>query len=487
MIAVEQDVIEEIRQTARDGALFVRRVLRHHTWSRQEEVIRSLLNNPRTAVAGCHASSKSFAAAESAIAWNTRYPDGVVIVTAPTFTQGKIGIWAEIRKALQAVELIEYPEPGADRWQITDANYAILRAAAKGVQGVRFQGFHSGHVLILVDEAPGVDAEIYEAIEGIRAGGTVHVGVFGNPTVPGGYFYDCFTKDRAQWHCIRIDGLDTPNLEGITLEDILQMPLDKGGPLDENPWPYLITRRYVREMLEFWGEDNPRFQARVRGQFPQHAEDALIPLQWLEDARNREVRRTGQRVTAGIDVAGGGRAENVLYILDKGHVVTPEPIVSTKQPDQATGDIVAALKDWRKDLGPIRYDSIGVGNRLGTIIRSERFDAVGVNVGEQANDKERFVLRRDELFWQLRELFREGKIAGLVDETTMAQLAAIRYEHTARGKIQVESKKDMAARGVKSMDRADAFMLAATAEYGGIDSIPQPSSVLRTRTRLTPT
>jgi hypothetical protein len=47
-------------------------------------------------------------------------------------------------------------------------------------QGVRFQGFH-GRVLIVIDEAPGVKADIWEAVEGIRAGGDVRVLALGNP------------------------------------------------------------------------------------------------------------------------------------------------------------------------------------------------------------------------------------------------------------------------------------------------------------------
>jgi hypothetical protein len=58
---------------------------------------------------------------------------------------------------------------------------------------VRFQGFH-GRLLIVVDEAPGVKADIWEAIEGIRAGGDVRVLALGNPTIASGPFYDAFTS-----------------------------------------------------------------------------------------------------------------------------------------------------------------------------------------------------------------------------------------------------------------------------------------------------
>jgi len=52
-------------------------------------------------------------------------------------------------------------------------------------EGVRFQGWH-GKILVVIDEAPGVRPDIYEAIEGIRAGGDVRILALGNPTLASG-------------------------------------------------------------------------------------------------------------------------------------------------------------------------------------------------------------------------------------------------------------------------------------------------------------
>jgi hypothetical protein len=56
-----------------------------------------------------------------------------------------------------------------------------------------------------------------------------------------GPFYDAFTANRQGWNLITISAFDTPNLQGVTLEQLLDMP-DK--ELDENPHPYLTTRRW---------------------------------------------------------------------------------------------------------------------------------------------------------------------------------------------------------------------------------------------------
>lgn len=55
---------------------------------------------------------------------------------------------------------------------------------------------------------------------------------------------------------------------------------------------------------------------------------------------------------------------------------------------------------------------------------------------------------------------REGLLSGLSDDVAYGQLASLRFEYTSRGLVAIESKVDMARRGEKSPDRAEAIMLA---------------------------
>jgi hypothetical protein len=93
-------------------------------------------------------------------------PDGIAVTTAPTWTQVERLLWGEIRKSV-AVSAIRYPTPLKTRLDLGPNRYALGLSTN---EGVRFQGWH-GKILIVIDEAPGVRPEIYEAIEGIRAGG----------------------------------------------------------------------------------------------------------------------------------------------------------------------------------------------------------------------------------------------------------------------------------------------------------------------------
>jgi hypothetical protein len=59
-----------------------------------------------------------------------------------------------------------------------------------------------------------------------RAGGDVYVVALGNPTIPGGVFYDAFTAQRTGWKTFTIDTFATPNLQGFTLEHLRALPPD---------------------------------------------------------------------------------------------------------------------------------------------------------------------------------------------------------------------------------------------------------------------
>jgi phage terminase large subunit len=82
------------------------------------------------------------------------------------------------------------------------------------------------------------------------------------------------------------------------------------------------------------------------------------------------------------------------------------------------------------------------------------------NAGSAAMDSEHFVNANAEAYWCLSEYLERGAIKGLTDEEMQAQLAGVRYRHTASGRVEIESKEDAKKRGQQSPDRAEALVLA---------------------------
>lgn len=429
-----------------DPAQFAQVMLGHQVWAKQREILQSVAKNPRTAVKACHASGKTFTASEAVLWWITHHPQAIAVTTAPTWTQVERLLWGEIRNAA-AQSRIAYPKPAATSLQLGPGRYAIGLATN---QGVRFQGFH-GNVLIVLDEAPGILPEIWEAIEGIRAGGEVRVLALGNPTITSGPFYDAFTIGREGWNLITISAFDTPNLQGLSLETLLGMD---DGELDQNTHPYLTSRRWVKEKFSEWGPGHPLWHARVLGNFPLQTEDALLSLAWLEAARDRE---GGQGdLCAGLDVAGPGEDETVLCVRRGPGVVL---LRAWAGPDPR-GEVLAALQPYRAQLKEVNVDTVGMGYYLAQHLKDHGLNVNEVNVGETARDREKYANAKAELYWGLRMRAQSGDLAGLKDEKAIGQLAGIRYYHNSRGQIVIESKEEARKRGVKSPDRAEAVMLA---------------------------
>ena len=157
----------------RDPVVFAQDVLRTNTWNTLEAFLRATLTHSRIAIRGCHASSKTFGAAQLCLWWLSKYPDGVVVTVAPGARQVDELLWLEIRKAKRGSR-IKFPEvtgsakSGGIRLDLALDNYALGFSTEKGGEGVKAQGIHAAHLLIIVDEAPGVSAEVMDALEGMR-------------------------------------------------------------------------------------------------------------------------------------------------------------------------------------------------------------------------------------------------------------------------------------------------------------------------------
>jgi phage terminase large subunit len=444
-----------------DPVKFARNILRHDTWPVQDDILRAICKHPRVAVKGCHGSSKTFAIAEAVLWWLARFKDGVVITTGPSWTQVREIVWGEIRKAV-ARSVFPYPAPTQTELRLATGARAIGLSTD---EAVRFQGFHGEHLLIVVDEAPGLRGDIWEAIEGARAGGDVHLVALGNPTMVGGVFYDAFTSNRAGWKTYTIDAFATPNLEGFTLEHLRQLPPDMPEDAEVfryRPRPYLVTRRWVYERFWEWGEKSLHWEARVRGEFPSQTEDALIPLAWLGAAQARTTTDGGSKVQAGIDVAEAGEAETVLALREGSSLLK----LKAWSGIDARGAIAAELAPFRHRLESVNVDTIGVGAYFARHLKDLGFPVRSIRVSEKPRNTERFVNLKAELYWGLRERFEAGAICGFKDEQAISQLATIRYFYNPRGQLLIESKEDARKRGIKSPDRAEAIMLAYAGHLG---------------------
>jgi hypothetical protein len=178
-----------------DPVRFVDNYLNHKTWAGQSDILRAVATHPRVVVKACHASSKTFAAAELVLWRLTRRKEkSIVLTTSPTGRQVETQLWGEIRKTLAARPRINYPQINLASLKLSEDRWAMGFSTSPESAGVNLQGFHGARVLVIIDEATGVEGPIWDAIEGARAGGEVRQLVLCNPVVPSGPVYEIFTS-----------------------------------------------------------------------------------------------------------------------------------------------------------------------------------------------------------------------------------------------------------------------------------------------------
>ena len=163
-------------------------------WEMQSQILRDLQRYRRVAVRSCNGSGKTYAAAAAVIWWLMTWDNALAITTAPTNHQVRDLLWREIRRIHRNNAALIGGTLNQMSLDISDRNYAIgLSTDAPE----RFQGFHEGNILFVVDEASGVDEEIYEAIEGCMTSKRARLLLIGNPTRRSGTFYEAFHGERA--------------------------------------------------------------------------------------------------------------------------------------------------------------------------------------------------------------------------------------------------------------------------------------------------
>ena len=440
---------------------FQQGILHRRLWSKQRELCDAIATHRSVSVKGCHGSGKTFTVAGVVPYDLLAYEDSIVLTVAPTLRQVKL-MWNEIESAISSIPA-RLPERTTTGWKLDDRRYALGFSSSKGVNA---QGFHGKRVTIIADEAIGIGPDLWDAIDGIRSSGDVRLVKLCNPTVPSGAPFEDFTKLRATTACITISAFDTPNLEGLTIDSLLELDDEQ---LDYSPFP-TTRRRWVKEMYHKWGPHNPRFQSRVLGEFPTQASDAVFHLDWIEQASlpyeeeqfALDLQRNAERlcIQIGLDIAGPGDDETSLCARIGTYVLIQESWSKADPLDEVRAILTKLTRRFPGVPIVIMADVVGVGFHFARAIARDGFDVRQFVAGHAPIDPVMFANAKAEAYWRLREHMRDGVIHGVTDEDCQAQLSDVRYRELLNGKIEIEHKDEARARGSSSPDRAEALVMA---------------------------
>lgn len=455
---------------------WVKDTLDEYLWSKQREIMQSLIDHRYTAVQSCHGAGKSFVTSRAVSWWlSTKTAgDAFAVTTAPTAPQVSAILWREIRRAHKKGKLQGYVTAGTvPEWKLSDGEIIGYGRKPADHDQAAFQGIHARFPFIAIDEAGGVPKSLFDAVDSLATNEQARVIAIGNPDDPSSHFSK-ICRPGSGWNVIRIDALESPLFteeECRKYPELYELMLSEGVPFSTeivpaDLAPMLVSPMWVWERIKRWGVVSPIFTAKVRGQFPDIGEDILITPRMIREAQARDLPVGRWRVLA-VDVARFGSDRTVIGIR-KGPVFRVIKEYSGLDTKEVSDEVIREAKTNSAD--EVRIDGVGIGAGVVDNVLHTGVDAIDMQSGAGAEETDLFANARAEWWWGVRDRFESGEIdIDPEDEDLAAQLGSIKYEFDKKGKILIESKKSMKARGLPSPDRADTLMLSSpvSEEAGG--------------------
>lgn len=416
----------------------------------QEDVLWDLVSGVRQiAIRSGHGVGKSTLFAIAALFYVMLRYRVKVVMTAPTAGQLFDALLAETKSLLKLT-----PKPIQDLFEVKsdrielkghEQDVFVVAATSSKDRPEALQGKHSDWVLLIADEASGVDDAVFNAAGGSMSGENRTMVMAGNPTRLLGRFAKAFNDRtyRNEWKRYHVG-------YGVKRET------DANGC---HHYPSSrITKEYANSVAAEHGVDSNEYKIRVVGDFPNADLDAYIAADSVTAAMQRDIAVPPfrKRVWA-CDVARYGQDSTSLG-EKRGPVVTW--IESKRQLDtmQVAGWVLSKYNECPEHDRPaaIFIDVIGLGAGVFDRLREQGLPVYAVNVAESPVDPTARCMRlRDELYQRVKKWLRSNTAKLPEDDDLLADLTRVRYTYSSDGRLKIESKEDMRNRGEPSPDKGD--------------------------------
>ncbi|QDU44563.1 Terminase-like family protein [Symmachiella dynata] len=489
MIAKNPDDERRIAELATDPMQFIALCWPEmRLYDKQEDVLRSVVDNGETFVHAANKTGKSRIAAITAIWFFCSRTPARVIFTSSSERQLRNILWKDIKHLIATsarklpleikdLEILKLPEgPG----QRPDHQSFMLAHVTHTVES--FQGHHlpsdKPRVLAIFDETSGIQDEFYDAAQSWAQ----RMLVIGNPLSTDNFFYhgckqgdlvDPADKEVLMRRVIHIDGRDVPNVK-------MGLAMKKLGLTAKPPVyiPGLLTYAEYLRRKAMW--DEVKRTTRLDGKFYEGGYQFLYPATVLDIAMDRTrwldlQQRDRQAEAMGVDVAWGGRDKTCWTIIDRFGII--EQIVRDMRNSMEVAGMTQHLMH-KHNLAASRvlFDAGGGGQQITDRIREQGVYVSSVNFSEGAKEKKAFLNRRAEMYGKLSELFdadREEGIFALPPDAQelRAELNILPLRHDSEGRLALPPKQHRHAGSSteksirqllgRSPDRADSLALAA--------------------------
>jgi len=377
--------------------------------------------------------------------------DCKVVITANTDTQlrtktsPEVGKWQRLSITshwfdAQATSIASKDKDHAKTWRADFVPWSDTNTEA-------FAGLHNKgkRIVLIFDEASAISDKVWEVAEGALTDEDTEIIwiAFGNPTRNTGRFRECFRRFKHRW---LVRQIDSRTVDGTNKEQIAKWEED-------------------------YGVDSDFFKIRVRGMFPSMSSRQFISETDVSAAYGRFVRPEQYEFAPKIltvDPAWEGDDEFVIG-LRQGLVFRVLHRMAKNDNDLIAAGIVARYEDEEGAQAVFIDGGYGTGIVSAGQGMGRRWQLVWF-AGESSDPG--CLNKRAEMYKLARDWLKAG--GSLPEDPVLRdELQAPETVPRVDGKIQIESKKDMKARGIPSPNRADALVLSFAYPVRDVAKLPR--------------
>lgn len=462
-----------------------------HIWDGDRDALAnawlSIANKRWAGVEAATGTSKTYFLSRLVMWFLDVYPDSLVVTSAPKQDQLKLHLWAELSKsfnkfkqfrdkaAMYTLRMV-VEETNTKLMEVDDVDYSkswqcigfVAGAGSDEDSATKAQGFHREHMLIILEETPGMPRAIMTAFQNTCTGENNLIMAVGNPDSELDLLHEfCQMKNVDAY---RISAYDYPNV-------VAGREFIKGA----------VTQKSIDFRKAKYGEEHNMYLSRVRGISPKQSEHSLIKLTWIMDALARVIKNDEGYNAVGVDVSNSEAGDKAALAWGEGATLKEVQDFHCQNATHLAYNLfyddmelhargydnyhTAKLKDYNVFDPCIGIDAVGVGVATVNAFKDLFINPTAIHGGQwtevipiDPTSEERmynFASFRSQIYWELREDLRLGLIAFAVTdydyvEKLKKELTAARVMYNSNT-IAVEKKEDIKRRlGGKSPNIADA-------------------------------
>lgn len=461
------------------------------TWSIQREIMNSVRDHRYTAVVSCPDSGKTWVASRIAAWYLNSFPKSIVVVIAPLARQIKDLFWKEFRTTYADSRIILAGTPKLDAHMQITADHFIRGYIAREESGKssimdKMTGYHAPHMLVIMDQADGLQREVWDAVWGLMTSGHARLLTLTNPINPESENAQVIMPDRKTsygrkyvtdngevkpvdgigWNVIKIRAEDTPNVANKILET------------DPSAFPGLMSYEYYVECREVWDPNDPRTKIYLDAEYADSLSLTVLTKSMRDRIFRVQLEPDFTRIKVGVDVADEGLDRSVWTVMAGNRLLFIDSVVGHNTEEVATHTEYIRSKIYRltgHDAIEWNIDAVGIGKGVHDKLINKGFPANAVYAGEGVDDiytRKQLFNKRAEMHWRIRELAESNSLSlvpffPLEDENELSRLqedcAKVRYKlPEGTFKIQILSKKDLRKFLKRSPDNFDSLCLACS-------------------------